>query len=301
MERTIIKDKDVFKYHHKDRFDELKDFLYSLMIFILMCLVILTVLVILSFFFPKTNLNSINNSIEKINIDKCDTDTCSLLENEIEELNAEISNKTITLCSSNCSEYNASFSNITSNSITSDAFTEATTNTNLPILQYANYVIKTVVNTALETSILDPNGSVGLDSIYSNKLNIGTVIKISMNGFYSTYSANTFITFAIKLNSDTILITPNKYLPVNMTNKSWYSNCNFKIGAIGTNGNINGQCVFVFEIENSPYPINYFTTNYYPVTINTSLNQLIDVTVKWNIANILNTISITNFDIVLFN
>lgn len=157
---------------------------------------------------------------------------------------------------------------------------------------------KTVTNTLTETSILD--GVIGVPTLPANFLTVGKTIRIKVVGIYSGLNTET-PTVKIKL-GNYVLVTSTQALPKTFTNVQFDTEFVFTCRSIGTNGTVIGQGnVTIFDGVAITTSTTRALLMMSPVTIDTTIPLLIDVTYKWSTANTGNSIRTTNVTIESFN
>lgn len=156
----------------------------------------------------------------------------------------------------------------------------------------------TVGNTVNETSIVGTG--VGSMTLPADYLTIGKVLRITVSGYYSTKAAAAgTLRVRIKLNSIgavTILDTGASTMTDNVTNAYWSIRpldiiCR-NTGAL--TGEVIGQGQIVYSTSVAGGLVDDFTPLTAAVSVNTTLVQVILVTVQWGTADAGNTITSTN-------
>lgn len=156
---------------------------------------------------------------------------------------------------------------------------------------------KTVSNTVTETSLIGTG--VGSLVIPADALIVGNTIRVQLRGFLST-TGSPNIDFNFKFGSTSVVTMGPSAAGTNVDNKEfslWYT---FTIRGIGTSGSIIGQSqVLIFSTHGTRNTYDIEMTS--PVTINTTIDQTIDVTCTWGTADVGDTITSTNCLVEILN
>lgn len=146
---------------------------------------------------------------------------------------------------------------------------------------------KTVANTASETSLID--GGVGSLVIQANTFKVGDTIRLTLLGYHSGVS-NPTIRVRVKTNS-TVQLDTGAVGSANSTNELVRLNALLTVRSIGASGSIIGHGYYQ---ELGAGIGNFPMVNTAAVTIDTTIDQVLDITVEWGTASASNTITSTN-------
>lgn len=161
---------------------------------------------------------------------------------------------------------------------------------------YSQITDKVLSNSTTETSMFNDTGARGSRTIPANTLKVGDIIKIKSYGLLGS-TGTPDSTLKVKMNA--VELAGNT---MTMTTASQGLHFDlesfFVIRAIGTTGKITGYTKTFFKVLNS------ITAGLFrvmqtagDVTINTTIDQTIDVTYKWSAASALNNVTSINFTI----
>jgi len=148
----------------------------------------------------------------------------------------------------------------------------------------------TVVNTTVETSILD--GGVGSLIVPAYGFQVGDTFEAYFSGHISAANNNT-IQFHVHSNSDaTILADSSVITMAGATNRNWELQIHFVIRAIGPAGTAqiytSGAFMYNKDASNNPERIAFSYLN--NTTFNTTIQNELQVAVQWGSASTLNSI-----------
>lgn len=153
---------------------------------------------------------------------------------------------------------------------------------------------------ALTGSLIPAFGNVGAQIIPANRLRAGTVIRIKAQGSYSTKATGAGnLSLQFKLNSSVPLDTNAFSILDNISFQNWEFNGLLTIRSTGVSGTINGKGI-----------INYFTSasamssrplDVVDGTIDTTIDQTMDLIASWSVADTGNAISSLNVFIEILN
>ena len=146
---------------------------------------------------------------------------------------------------------------------------------------------KTVANTVTETTLID--GGVGNLTIQANSLKVGDTIRLALLGYHSGVS-NPTIRVKVKTNS-TVQLDTGAVGSANSTNELVQLNALLTVRSIGASGSIIGHGYYQ---ELGAGIGNFPMVNTAAVTIDTTIDQVLDITVEWGTASASNTITSTN-------
>lgn len=151
--------------------------------------------------------------------------------------------------------------------------------------------LKTIENTTTETSLIG-NG-IGNRSILANKLYLGKTYRSNIKGIISGVKGNTAI-IRIKIGNQTIIQNIAE-IPATLTNTYCESNLTYLcIGITGSTAQIicEGKTTILGGVGlNTTYSRSLIMTE--PITIDNSIDNLIDVTYQWSVASALNKLTNT--------
>lgn len=155
---------------------------------------------------------------------------------------------------------------------------------------FAQTADDTVANTVDETTLVSTGqGSV---TIPANTFSVGKSFIFLMSGFHSA-TGNPNITIKVKLNS-TVIATTGVVSSGNGTNNYFEVRANLTCRTTGSSGTISCQGYYT---ESGGGGNGFSMVNTSPVTVDTTIDQDVDITVTWGTADSGNTITATNFTI----
>jgi hypothetical protein len=165
-------------------------------------------------------------------------------------------------------------------------------------LLYSQIANKVLSNSTVETSMFNDTGAVGSRIILANTLKIGDIIKIKSYGILGdTGTPDATIKFymnAVDLLSSTVTMEDygqNIYFDL----ESY-----FTIRVVGSTGKISGASKTFFKnptvVSAGAFRVLQGATD---ITIDTTVNQTIDLTYKWGTASASNNVTTRNFTIEL--
>jgi hypothetical protein len=134
-----------------------------------------------------------------------------------------------------------------------------------------------VTNTITETAVF-------LEEIPENSVNIGTVFNLKLFGHYSSNTTDNF-TIRLKYGGTTILSLSSPTLAV--TNVPISISATLTVRTLGSNGTL------VSFLETSFNGTLQQNTTLSPVTIDTTVNNNLEITIEWSAADIDNSLTIT--------
>lgn len=158
---------------------------------------------------------------------------------------------------------------------------------------------KTVTNTATETSSLGTG--IGSRMVEANRLKVGNRIMIRGRGVYSTPVLGLTCTIAIrvKMNSTVVAQVTTTSLTLGVTNQAFKFECEVVVNAIGPAGKVvcGGEASYttlpgskVFDdLDNAGVE----------TTIDTTIGQMLDVTLQWDAASTTRSVRTTLATITL--
>jgi len=160
-------------------------------------------------------------------------------------------------------------------------------------VDFTQYTAVTVANTTSETTLVSTGE--GALTIQKNSFAAGKTFKVKAMGFYSTTGTPT-ITFKFKAGS-TVLVNSGALATSNDTSNAGFSfEALVTVYSVGASGTTYGQGVC---IQDNLAP--QLATNTSTVTLDTTVNQALNLTVTWSAASASNTITLTNLVIEELN
>lgn len=158
----------------------------------------------------------------------------------------------------------------------------------------------TVANTVTETTLL-PATLHGLKTIPANFFTVGKTILVKAGGFYSTDEDGTF-NVRFKLGGNTIIAALSTDFGVysGMVNTGWWMDLFLTCRSVGAGGTIIGQGVLNVSYGALGGQLAQMV-NTVPVAINTTTALATDLTLQWDVAEALNSLTLTNFLISVMN
>lgn len=146
-----------------------------------------------------------------------------------------------------------------------------------------NTVNTSIAETAFTSSIAIPSG----------RLTVGNVIRIKLWGVYGTNVVAPTLTGKIKLGSTTLLNTGALTTIAGVTNVGWFAEAEFIVVSIGASGTIEVQGYAEFATA-ATTGLSVNIPNTAPITVDTTGNPILTVTVQWSLSNAANTITLRN-------
>lgn len=153
-------------------------------------------------------------------------------------------------------------------------------NTSVPV---GNTVNTSIAETAFTSSIAIPSG----------RLTVGNVIRIKLWGVYGTNVVAPTLTGKIKLGSTTLLNTGALTTIAGVTNVGWFAEAEFIVISTGASGTIEVQGYAEFATA-ATTGLSVNIPNTAPITVDTTGNPVLTITVQWSLSNAANTISLRN-------
>lgn len=153
-------------------------------------------------------------------------------------------------------------------------------NTSVPV---GNTVNTSIVETAFTSSIAIPSG----------RLTVGNVIRIKLWGVYGTNIVAPTLIGKIKLGSTTLLNTGALTTIAGVTNVGWFAEAEFIVISTGASGTVEVQGYAEFATA-ATTGLSVNIPNTAPITVDTTGNPILTVTVQWSLSNVANTISLRN-------
>ncbi|MBP9190659.1 MAG: hypothetical protein KBF51_14075 [Chitinophagales bacterium] len=155
-----------------------------------------------------------------------------------------------------------------------------------------------VSNTTTPTTLI--GAGVGSLTINANTLVAGKSYIIKMYGYMNTLASPGNLTVETKLNSIVVATTTAVAAPTSLTNRRVEIETIITCRTTGVTGTVMAQGSFQFN-NNTTAGLTREMLNMSTVTINTTTNQAIDVTMTWSTASTSNNITITNATIEIIN
>lgn len=162
--------------------------------------------------------------------------------------------------------------------------------------RFSGVAATTVNTTAAETTMI--GAGKGNLTLPTNFFKVGKSLVVSASGVYSTKAAATgTITINFKLGSTAILTTGAVTPVASAVNYMWSFDGILTCQSIGSSGTVFGQGK-VMHIDDATPTYDLFAwpmTNTAATTINTTTQQVMDLTVTWSTSDISNSIVCSNF------
>jgi len=152
---------------------------------------------------------------------------------------------------------------------------------------------KTVSNTTSEVSLINTTGAKGSLLLPANILQVGSVLKFKMDGIYNDASTPT-ATVRIKIGAITIIESATT-IPSNLTNAFFNAEFMLVVRSIGTSGSICGEgTTFIKSPTSVGAPAMRALQMLTDVNINTTIDNLFDLTYQWSAASTSNSLTSRN-------
>lgn len=167
-----------------------------------------------------------------------------------------------------------------------------------PTTLFIQTVSATVNNTTTEGSVISTGK--GVNGLLGNTFGsdtIGTNYSFEISGIYSTIGVPGNATVRLKIGSTLIVTTGAINLSGGRTNASWLMKGNFTIRTLGVTGTIMPDPIF-FAPNNTGFTGTLaigLNNAGVPVVVDTHTTAPLDLTIQWNLANVGNTFTCTNF------
>lgn len=153
---------------------------------------------------------------------------------------------------------------------------------------YSQAASVTVGNTVTETSVISATGAKGSVTLPANFFSAsGVALKIRVWGIH-TATANPTIRWQVKIGGTTVLDT-GAVVSQTSTNQAYDIDGVITCRTTGTTGTVFGQGKYI-EVGNALFPMSNTTTQ----TINTTISNVVDITVTWGTAAVGDTLTATN-------
>lgn len=161
---------------------------------------------------------------------------------------------------------------------------------------YSQIANKVLSNSTTETSMFNDTGARGTRVIPADTLKVGDIIKIKSYGLLGS-TGTPSSTLKVKMNSVELL--GNTMAITTATQGLHFDFESFLvIRAIGATGKITGYTKTFFKaLDSVTAGLSRVIQTSGDVTINTTIDQTIDVTYKWSVASTLNNVTSINFTI----
>lgn len=152
---------------------------------------------------------------------------------------------------------------------------------------------KTIGNTDIETPLINTLGSKGSLLLPANILQVGSMLKFKMDGIYNDTSTPT-ATVRIKIGAVTIM-TSALTVPANLTNAFFNAEFLITVRTIGVSGSICGEGItFIKDSATVGAPSMRVLQMLADVNINTTVDNLFDLTYQWGTASSSNSLTSRN-------
>jgi len=161
---------------------------------------------------------------------------------------------------------------------------------------YAQIADKVLSNSAVETSMFNDTGARGSRTIPADTLKVGDIIKIKSYGLLGS-TGNPDSTLKVKMNAVEIL---GNTMAITTATQGLHFDLEafFEIRSIGATGKISGFVKTFFKaLDSITAGLFRVIQTSGDVTINTTIDQIIDVTYKWGTASVSNNVTSRNFTI----
>lgn len=160
--------------------------------------------------------------------------------------------------------------------------------TKLPA-DFTQYQAVTVANSTTETTVIGTGE--GSLTFQKNSMAVGKTFRVSAKGFLSTTGTPT-LRLKVKLGS-TVILDSGTATMATITNESFSLDSEFSVYSIGSSGTVDGQGIMIVT-GSSAKVIAVPTASGSAITVDSTANQALNVTVQWGTASLSNTITITN-------
>jgi hypothetical protein len=145
---------------------------------------------------------------------------------------------------------------------------------------------KTVANTGTETTLFSGTGTLTIPGSY---LQVGSIIQIHLSGLLGSAVVLPTIKIKVYLNANVICDTTAVTLLAQLTAGGWEANATLTCRTAAVAGKVNGTLIMPMGIANTP-----LQSALGDVTVDTTIDQVLDVKVTWGTADALNTITMNN-------
>lgn len=158
-------------------------------------------------------------------------------------------------------------------------------------LLYGNTTVpvgNTIANTTAETAFTSTY------TIPANTLAVGDIIRIKLMGVYSTNVIAPTIIGKIKFGATTVSDTGSVSAVAGVTNGGWFGDGIYVVQAIGASGSLESQAYL--ELQSAATTgLSVNIPNIAPITIDTTTDLAVTITVQWGTASASNTITLREF------
>lgn len=137
-------------------------------------------------------------------------------------------------------------------------------------------------------------------TILANTLAVGSVIRIKLQGVYGTATIAPLITAKLKIGATTFLTSGILTSVALVTNGGWTANAELIVTAIGGNGSIESQGYAQFATA-ATTGLSVNLTNLAVISLDTTINKIITVTINWNTSDTANTITLRTISVDILN
>ena len=155
---------------------------------------------------------------------------------------------------------------------------------------FAQTATVTVANTTTETTLL--GAGVGTTTLPANFFAAGTTLKFKMYGFHSASGTPT-LDYKIYLDS-TVILDTTAVTTAASTSKGLNLEALITCATTGTGGTLNAGGIYT-EATGAATPSGMVATS--PISIDTTVSHVINVTVTWGTAAVGNTLTVTNLTV----
>mgnify|MGYP003340148971 CR=1 FL=1 len=160
------------------------------------------------------------------------------------------------------------------------------------IVPFTQGATVTVANTTTETTLVSTTGIGGVELI-KNGFTVGKTYRVSGCGVFSNTGTPT-LELKVKFGATVVLDSGAITTTTSASNREFYFTGLLTVTALGASGAVIGQGLF-HETATSGSGKVYPLSNASAVTVDTTTNQTVNVTVTWGAASASNTITLTNF------
>lgn len=152
---------------------------------------------------------------------------------------------------------------------------------------------KIIANTTAEISLINTSGAKGSLLLPANILQAGSILKFKMDGIYNDTSTPT-ATVKIKIGSVTI-IESSVTVPANLINAFFNAEFLLTVRTIGTSGTICGEGItFIKDPATIGAPSMRVLQMLTDININTTIDNMFDLTYQWSVASAENSLTSRN-------
>lgn len=151
---------------------------------------------------------------------------------------------------------------------------------------------KTIVNTVTETSAL--GDGIGSKMILANSLTPGRRIRIHGEGIYSIPALlASSVTIKVKMNGTVIGQVATTSLLAGATNKAFDFDCILAVRTVGTAGKLVIGGAASYTVDGGGKAFDDIDNGGNEVAVDTTIDQMMDVTITWNAASASRTLRTT--------